>query len=120
MISIKKISIIDIGSGETEVTLTDGKHELVCYASNFKKSETSLLNKDLHFFFVNSIERSQSQIEEVNHKDNFGYVINGQLFINSSIYLKLGEFKIYFEDRIPSDLREGEFIKLNCMRIDLY
>ncbi len=114
---IKKILEQDEGSGEAEIIVSDGEHDVLCNAWKFDSTNN---NFSLNAFWVKEVERSY--VHECyavrNDCSYFAYDICGKLIGNGIV--AVGSVLIDIDlNEIPKDIQKNEYIKFSCLRIDL-
>jgi len=114
---IKKILEQDEGSGEAEIIVSDGEHDVLCNAWKFVSNRN---NFSLNAFSVKEVERSY--VHECyavrNDYSYFAYDICGKLTDNGIVAVGSVLINIDLND-IPKDIQKNEYIKFSCLRIDL-
>lgn len=119
---VQSIDWLDMPSREATVYISSGIHHIICFSCPCEYSIGDAVDAPLFCLNVSDIER----VEEVEHsiknvEFGFEHIITGELCnINSGIVC-VGEilFKIS-SSLIPKDIQNGQCIRFNASRIDLY
>lgn len=114
---VKKIVQFDEDALEAVVIVSDGVHELMCYAQPFdKKDKFTLLA-----FMCSNIYRVEDHRFKVEKTSNsyFSYKLQGEVLDMTKGIVKIGQLILSGVDYIPKDICNGEFIVFDVSRIDL-
>jgi hypothetical protein len=106
---------------EAEVTISDGKFDLVCFAHPFLMQEGEQFIEIIDAFEVgNVIKLDYPSLKAERMNNSFSYQIEGQLVDKDKGLVKLGEILIGIDDRfIPNDIETGDYISFVCDRLDI-
>ena len=114
---VKKIVQFDEDALEAVVIVSDGVHELMCYAQPFdKKEEFTLLA-----FMCSNIYRAENNcfVIEKTSNSHFSYKLQGEVLSAAKGIVKVGQLLINGVDYIPKDICNGEFVVFDVSRMDL-
>ena len=114
---MKEIYDYDPEAQEANVLVTDGKYEILCYASSFKNSNK---NFELSAFMVESVIKADKEsyfVEKISDSF-FAYKLQGRLIDIEKRIFAVGKIRIELENVIPKDLKNGDFVQVIVGRID--
>ena len=102
--------------GEATVVVSDGKYEITCCAFEFKENQDFKLST----FLAENIMLSECHDAMVEKKEGFyEYKLVGQITNKNKQIINIGKIIIELDGHIPNDLRDGDFVELECLRVDL-
>ena len=115
---IKTIREYDEEAKEADVVVSDGQHEILCYAQPFENNNTSFV---LLAFDDDNIMRAlkNTYVVEKSKEDHYGYKLQGKLVDLKKRLVAIGDIVIELGNGIPKDIKENEFIEFTVVRVDL-
>ena len=118
---VSTVSWISRDGNEAEVCVTDGVHQILCFAHPFSGQAGDVLYDPLFIVDPNDIVKENPGREEVIQEINvFSCKLFGQLQNKNSGLLRIGN--IFFEldeNLIPGDIYSGDVISFSCNRVDV-
>lgn len=122
MIKITKINWLSKEALEAEVTVSDGRFELVCFSQPFNYMVNDVVKTWLYGYKVSNVIREQNKEFKVEKLyDFFDYSLTGKLANKEESIVEIGNIKIEVQNAdLPGDIEGGDYISFNCKRIDIY
>lgn len=122
MIKVIKINWLSKEALEAEVTLTDGKFELICFSQPFNYDLNDFIKTYVYCYETNNVLIEDVREFEVNKLNStFAYKLAGELINKEECVVAIGDIRIIIEkDKLPGDVKVGDYISFNCKRIDIY
>ncbi len=116
---IKEIIEYDEAAQEADILVTDGQHEILCYAHPF-------INQDINKFMLeafmteNVIKVEDKKDVSINKIDKgyYAYKICGRIIDIDKRLVSIGNIVIKIEDIIPKDIINNDFIEFSVLRVD--
>lgn len=105
------------GESEASIEVTDGKYELICYAYPF---DIKIKTFSLNTFLAKNIMIAREHEFKINKlQDYYSYKLQGKLLDAERNLFAIGDIIIKLDGYIPKDIINGDYIELECVRIDL-
>ena len=119
---IKRIDSFDNDSGEADLIVTDGIHELLCYCCPFENESEIMPNiKLIESFLCENIMRvDDKEYLIVKHKSFYSYHLQGQVLDINKHIVCIGKIIINLDRPLPKDIKNGDFIEFDVLRLDSY
>lgn len=114
------ISVIKkrIEEHESEVVLNDDSNELLCLCYDNVERVTELC---IHTFLAKNIIKSDKQEEKaVKLSDYFSYKLFCKVTNFEKGIVNLGEFEIFLDYPLPSDISDNDYIEFEVVRLDIF
>lgn len=110
--------ILDLDEHETEILLKDEDNELLCLSF----VDIGKIDKlDIHGFMSKKIFRNDNKDEKaVKLPGYFSYKLFCKVINYEKSIVSLGEFKITLDSPLPSDIKNGDYIEFEVMRLDIF
>ncbi|WP_251862608.1 hypothetical protein [Clostridium sp. Marseille-Q2269] len=122
MIKITKINWLSKEALEAEVTVNDGKFELICFSHPFKYDLNDFIKTALYCYDISNVmrvEKCEFKVEKL--YESFAYNLTGKLANKEDGIVEIGNIKIEVQNTdLPGDIEEDDYISFNCKRIDIY
>ncbi|MBF0780538.1 MULTISPECIES: hypothetical protein [unclassified Granulicatella] len=119
MIKIINIEWIDKDNEEAEVTLSDGEHQLVCFAHPFNLKEGESIKNSIFILGYEEIFKSYENKYQIKYLGNLKQYINGKVIDRKRGLVQVGEFMLGGVYVIPGDLVDGDYIEFLVYRCDI-
>ncbi|GAA0694846.1 hypothetical protein [Clostridium cadaveris] len=122
MVRITKINWLSKEALEAEVTVSDGRFELVCFSQPFNYALNDTVKTSLYCYAVSNVIREQNDEFKVEKLyESFAYILTGKLINKKDSVVEIGDVIVEIEKSdLPGDIEEGNYISFNCKRIDIY
>ncbi|MDR0587902.1 MAG: hypothetical protein LBG61_02855 [Burkholderiales bacterium] len=119
---VKAINWIDKDAQEAELIVSDGNIELLCFSQPCNKKVNESIDSLIYCFDAEDIQKSDERIAYTNKDDSyFGYSMCCNLLDLKDKIVQIGEIKLCLEgEEFPGDLVEGDYVKFNVSRLDVY
>ena len=113
---IKKIVNYDDFSEEASLIVSDGKNELLCYCSSFDGNGRTI---KITSFLCDSIIKNNSQICDYHKLLNYySYSLQARVVDVERRMVSVGNILIELDCDLPGDIKNGEYVSFNVMRLD--
>lgn len=117
---IQDILHFDKGGKETEVVVSDGVYEVLCYAFPIDAVRTGMTINVLTGYSCSNIIRAVKQHCAVSKlSPYFAYRLIGKVFSKQERIIHVGDLKISLDAYIPNDISDGEYVSFDVQRLDL-
>lgn len=118
---IKQIVSIDKYIGEADVIVSDGLYDLLCYNYQSAKLALKMDVDELSILFAGNIMKSSNPNYFINKlSDYYAYHLQGKVADINIPTIIIGNLKIYLDNMLPNDIREGDFVEFDAQRIDCF
>ena len=114
------ISVIKkrIEEHESEVILKDDSNELLCLCYD---NVDNLEEFCIHTFLAKNIFKNDKQNEKaVKLSDYFSYKLFCKVTNSEKGLVNLGEFEIFLDSPLPSDISNDDYIEFEVVRLDIF
>ena len=114
---IKKIIDYEIDAHEADLIVSDGKHDLLCYAQPFENPECSFR---LIAFRADNIVIADNKCYFIRKTDEtyYSYKLCGQVIDNNKQIVRVFDLVIEIGVGIPNDILKNDYIEFSVERID--
>lgn len=117
---IQTVLHFDKGDGETEVIVSDGEYELLCYAFPIAAVEIGMPVSSLYGFSCgNEVRAENPHCGLTKLPPYFAYHMTGILFSKQKRIVRVGGLEISMDAHIPNDLSDSEYVSFDVQRVDL-
>ena len=116
---IKQIKSFDKDSNEADIIVSDGTFDLTCYChpSDLYKAGTEV--KLITSLFTKNIMRAENEEFSIfKLKDFYAYHLQGKIMDLTKSNVCIGNLEITIDGSIPNDIKSGEFIEFDVLRLD--
>ena len=115
---IKQIIDRDELSGETDVIISDGNYELLCYCAQ-SNSPTPSKIKEIETFLSEKIMIACNNNYLINKTDSYySYHLQGKVLECNPPVIAIGKIHIILDTPLPKDIKQHDFIEFFVQRID--
>lgn len=119
---VKKVQKID--GYEAEIIVTDGEHDLLgyYYDTNLPPDQikAGTLVREVSSFLAGNIFRAEAPCWIRKGEGYFSYLLCGKVVkLSRNSIVKVFDFSIELDTQLPGDIREGEFVEFETMRLDV-
>ena len=114
---IKRILSFDDYSKESDLLVSDGVNDIMCYAQDYEDGKDFYL---IAFFASNIYKMESKQYKIKKESDYYAYSFSGKIEdkLNDRLIVRVFGLLIYIYDDFPGDLLVGDFILFTVKRID--
>ena len=114
---IKRILSFDDYSKESDLLVSDGENEIMCFAQDYEDGKDFYL---IAFFASNIYKMESKQYKIKKESDYYAYSFSGKIEdkLNDRLIVRVFGLLIYIYDDFPGDLLVGDFILFTVKRID--
>ncbi|HBJ2615121.1 TPA: hypothetical protein LA742_003629 [Clostridium botulinum] len=122
MVRITKVDWLSKEALEAEVTVNDGKFELICFSQPFKYALNEFIKTALYCYDISNVMRvEEREFKAEKLYEPFAYNLTGKVANKQYGIVQIGNIKIEVEKSdLPADIEEDNYISFNCKRIDIY
>lgn len=120
MLLIKDIIWINEEIGEADVIVTDGQYDIRCFAHPFFQQIGEEVEETLSVFEHFGITQSKTREYVVEHLGNGEYFFIARLIDEVEGIIQIGEITIHDIDKIPENIKKGDYIQFFTLRVDLW
>ena len=120
LVVVKEVQKFD--SYEADLLITDGEHELLCYYDTYppiKEIKIGTLVTEISSFFAKYIMRTKQKFFISKEDDYYSYSLCGELIQIDKPIVKIFNFNVVLDAKIPNDIRLGEFIEFKVQRLEV-
>lgn len=119
LVTIKRVTWLSKDALEARVLVTDGKHELECFAQPFTGSTGDLVEHPILVLDCDKVEKVDApEMKAEKIDDHFAYNLTLKVKNSSTSTLLLGEIEILARNCLPGDIIDGDFVNLTSSRLD--
>jgi len=116
---IKEFKDFDSDSGEADVIVTDGLHELMCYCHPINNTKVGTIVEKVSTLFAENIMRVDSQKYLIKKEsEHYAYLLQGKVLSCDEPLIGIGELIVELDKPLPKDIKQGEFVELEVYRLD--
>lgn len=117
---VKSVADRDSFSGECDLIVSDGSFELLCYCHNSDLSHNAQV-KEIESFLCDNIMRSLSEeYLTIKTEGYYSYHLQGKVITCNVPTICIGMINIKLDAPLPKDIKEGEFIVCDVLRLDAW
>lgn len=104
---------------EAEVSVSDGRYTVNCYAYPVKIVSVNQRVKTVYGFGCTNITKSKERKYAVKKLSQyFAYLLTAQVVDTERGIVRIGELFIYLDDFIPGDIINGDYVTFSVSRLD--
>ncbi|MDQ1300076.1 MAG: hypothetical protein QG636_744 [Patescibacteria group bacterium] len=119
-VTIKRVAWLSKDAREARVLITDGKHELECFAQPFTGALGDVVQGPILVLDCDRVEKVDAvEMKTQKLDDHFAYSLTLKVKDSSTSTLLLGDIEILARNCLPADIADGDFVNLTCSRLDL-
>ncbi|MDE6241084.1 MAG: hypothetical protein K2M08_01540 [Anaeroplasmataceae bacterium] len=112
------ITILHKEEYEADIIVKNDNYELLCYCIS---NVDDLKDITLITFLSKNIVKSEVDSGKVTKLDNYyAYKLFCKVINCEEHLVTLGEIKIYLDSALPGDIRNGDFVEFEVMRLDVF
>ena len=113
-----KIFDFDTVSNECDYLIKNANIELICYGMYDKEyhSKPFVINS---FLASNIIKSNKNVFYSTKKESYYAYNINGKIVDLANKNISLGEICVLLDEKIPGDLKSGDYINFDVLRLDI-
>ncbi len=119
---IKKILDYDDFSGEADIIVTDGVHEIMCYCHPIENPQVNQNVKSISTLAADKIMTAPYEEPNVKKTDEsyYSYDLIGKIINIDESLISIGELIIKLDGYLPGDIQVGDIVKLYAVRMDAH
>ncbi|MDE5856411.1 MAG: hypothetical protein K2H06_05135 [Anaeroplasmataceae bacterium] len=112
------ITVLHKEEYEAEIVVKNNDYELLCYCPS---NVNDLKEINLHTMLSKNIVKSEVDTGEIVKLDAyFAYKLCCKVIDFKEQLVALGEIKIYLDSSLPGDVKNGDFVEFEVMRLDIF
>lgn len=116
---ISSIKHWDDQDKEADILVTDGEHQLLCYAQPHSLEEVQTEVETLYAFGCENIVKSENcTVNIVKQTDYYAYELSAEVLSKVEQTVKLGQLVLHLDAAIPGDIQNGDYVSFRLQRID--
>ena len=116
---LKKVQDYDKYSNEADIVVSDGKYDLLCYCY---PAQCNKIGTKVNYIIANCTTNIVRVDENIYSIQKFGsfyqYHLQGMVFNVDVPMVKIGSIELSLDTHLPGDIKEGEFIEFDVIRLD--
>ena len=119
---IKNIVHYDDFSGEADIVVTDGVHEIMCYCHPIDNPQVNQSVKSISTLYADDImsEPNEELTAKKTDESHYSYYLVGKVINREKGLISIGKLIIEIDGYLPGDVKVGDIVKLSAVRMDAH
>lgn len=116
---IKQVKDFDKNSYETDVIVSDGCYEIMCYCHPLENKNLGAVVTNVSALFANDIMRIDNEEYLVRKETgHYSYYLQGKVLETQMPLIGIGKIAIELDKPLAKDIKQGEFVEFKVERLN--